>query len=155
MTTLLQSAELIAAELVARLSTRTIAQGAETDLGVRVYQGRRYIDNTMIPCAVLLEGDDVPDRLNIGTQYAVDQKYVLMAYLPCDPNNPNVAAHAGIRDLKRAVFSGDGRAAHTLGNRVKTVEYLGRDIGPRADGEAFVLALIEVSVRYVEDVSSP
>ena len=151
----LQSAEDIAAELRTRLLTRTIAQGAETDIGTVVYQGRRMIDNSQIPCIVLLEGDDVPDRVNAATAYKIAQRYVLMAYLPCDPDAPNIAAHAAIRDLKRAVFTTDGRADYKLGGKVGNVEYLGRDIGPRGDGAPFVLALIEINVDYVENVASP
>lgn len=153
---LLQSAEAIAAEIKTRLLTLTVAQGAETDVGTVVYLGKRSIDKTQIPCCVLLEGDDAPERAgNQRLDYEIGQRYALLAYLPCDPDNPNTAAHAAIRDMKRAVFRTDGRADHRWGNRVRGLEYLGRDIGPRADGEAFVLAIIEIAVTYVENVASP
>jgi hypothetical protein len=42
-----------------------------------------------------------------------------------------------------------------LNGQVKRVEYLGRDIGPRSDGEAIVLAIIEIGVQYVENVATP
>ena len=48
----------------------------------------------MIPCSVVIEGDDVPARVSVGTRYNLDQRYVLFAYVPCDPANPNDAAHA-------------------------------------------------------------
>lgn len=152
---LLQSAGDIAAELKARLLTRTVAQGAETDIGTRVLLGKRSIDKTQIPCVVVIEGDDMPDSANARTKYQVEQRYALLAYLPCDIDNPNTAAHAAIRDMKRAVFTTNGAPDHRLADSVKAVAYLGRDIGPRADGEAFVLAIIEVSVTYVEDVAAP
>jgi hypothetical protein len=152
---LLQSAGEIAADIKARLQTRTISQGAETDIGVRVLLGKRSIDKTQIPCVVIIEGDDMPDSANSRTKYQIEQRYALLAYLPCDIDNPNTAAHAAIRDMKRAIFTTEGVADHKLNDQVKAVEYLGRDIGPRADGEAFVLAIIEVSVTYVEDVATP
>jgi hypothetical protein len=152
---LLQSAGEIAADIKARLQTRTIALGAETDIGVRVLLGKRSIDKSQIPCVVIIEGDDMPDAVNSRTKYQVEQRYALLAYLPCDIDNPNTAAHAAIRDMKRAIFTTEGVADHKLNDQVKSVEYLGRDIGPRADGEAFVLAIIEVSVTYVEDVATP
>lgn len=153
---LLQSAEAIAAELKTRLLACTVAQGAETNIGSAVYLGRRSaIDKTQIPCLVVLEGDDMPEPANTRTEYQIVQQYALLAYLPCDVNNPNVAAHAALRDMKRAVFLTAGTPDVRLGNRVKRVEYLGRDIGPRADGEAFVLAILEISVTYVENLATP
>lgn len=152
---LLQSAEPISDELVTRLESRTVALGAETDLGVKVYRGRRYVDDTMIPCCVLLEGQDEPERKNVRATYEIVRPYAALAYLPCDPDHPNVAGHAGIRDLKRAVFAGLGRETGTLDGRVAEVRYEGSAIGPRADGAAFVVATVEFSVRYVEDLLSP
>lgn len=150
-----QRAEDIGEELKARLATRTIAQGAETDLGAKVYLGRRHVDDTMIPCSVVIEGDDVPARGNVKTAVQLDQRYVIFAYVPCDPNNPNTAAHKAIRDMKRALFNTAGVPDNTLGRKVREVAYLGRDIGPRSDGAAFVLAAIEVGVEYVEHLSNP
>lgn len=151
----LHTAEAIGDEITARLATRTIALGSETDLGLVVYRGRRHIDDSMIPCAVVIEGDDAPARSNVRTEYKIDQRYLLFAYVPCDPNHPNTAAHAAIRDMKRAVFSVGGKPDPRLGGKVRDLQYLGRDIGPRSDGSAFVLAAIELGVEYVEDLASP
>jgi hypothetical protein len=152
---LYQSAEDIGAEIGTRLATRTVALGAETDLGAKVHLGRRHIDDTMIPCCVVVEGDDVPERTNVKTAVHLQQRYVLFAYVPCDPSNPNTAAHAAIRDMKRAIFTTGGAPDNKLGGKVREVEYLGRDIGPRADGAAFVLAAVEIGVEYVENLATP
>ena len=144
-------AEDVSTELKTRLATLTVAQGAETDLGRVVYLGKRVPDKSMVPCAVLLEGDDDPERQGNTTTYKVTRRFILMAYVTCDPDNPNVAAHAALRDMKRAVFGDGGR----MGDKVRTVTYVGTAIGPRADGENFVLALLEVDVEYVESLSSP
>ena len=40
------------------LSSITKANGYETDLGTRVFRGRRSIDDSAVPCAVVLEGPD-------------------------------------------------------------------------------------------------
>ncbi len=153
--TILQRAEDIAAELKRRVSLCTIAQGAETNLAATVFQGRRHVDDTMIPCVTIIEADDTPDRERVGTQYEIQQRFVVFAYVPCDPSNPNVAAHAAIRDLKRAVFLTDGKPDARWGKLVHEVRYLGRDIGPRADGASFVIGAIEVMVKWVEDVAAP
>lgn len=154
MTVLLQRAEDVAVEVCARLASRTVALGAETDLGVSVYQGRRRIDDSMIPCAVVIEGPDTAGSA-VGARVEVDQPYTLFAYIPCDPANPNVAAHAALRDLKRAIFMTDGKADPRWGGKVREVRYLGRDIGPRADGAAFVVAAIDIGVQYVENLAAP
>ncbi|MBP6515100.1 MAG: hypothetical protein KA224_07955 [Steroidobacteraceae bacterium] len=153
--TVLNRAEDVAAELKARLLTLTIAQGAETDIGRKVFQGRRKVDDSMLPCVSMIEGDDVPARETNTTTYELAQRYVLFAYLPCDADDPNIAAHAALRDLKRAVFTTGGRPSVTWGSKVKSVEYLGRDIGPRADGASFVLASIEIAVTFVEALHNP
>lgn len=153
--TIYTRAEDIGADLKTRILACTVAQGAETNLGATVHLGRRHIDDTMIPCCVVIEGDDVPDRGNVKTAVKLDQRYVLFAYVPCDPNNPNTAAHAAIRDLKRVLFNTAGAPDNRLGGKVREIVYLGRDIGPRSDGAAFVLAAIEVGVEYVEDLANP
>lgn len=152
----LHSVEAVSAELRTRLLTRTIAQGAETDIGADVHLGRTKIDDTMIPCTVIIEADDQPGRRSsVGTQYEVTQRFILFAYLPCDPMNPNTAAHAAIRDIKRAVFLTNGKDDVTWGGKVRKVEYQGKDIGPRADGAAFVVTAVEITAEYVERLAAP
>lgn len=151
----LSSAEAVAGEIVRRVGLITKANGCETDIGLQVFQGLRHISEDMIPCAVVIEGPDAPGDLNVRGDIELDQSYVLYGYLPCDPLHPNVAAHAAIRDLKRAIFITNGKADKWWGRLVRGVKYLGRDIGPRTDGAAFVLAAIEIQVSYVESLSNP
>lgn len=151
---LLQTAEGVSDALVERLQTLTIAQGAETDIGSKVFRGRRLLDDDLIPAIVVIEGTD---RVTEQRGLLIDnqQEYLLYAYLPCDPANPNVAAHAAIRDLKRAVFRTGGRPDWTWGGRIKQAHYRGKDIGPRADGAKFVLAVVDIAVEYVESLANP
>jgi hypothetical protein len=153
--TVLNRAEDVANELKTRLATLTVLQGAETDIGRKVFGGRRKVDDTMLPCMSVIEGDDIPSRETATTTYELSQRYVLFAYLPCDPDDPNAAAHAALRDMKRAIFNSAGKPSTTWGNKVRNVEYLGRDIGPRADGASFVLASIEIAVTFVEALHAP
>ena len=151
MSTIFSKASEVAAELATRLSTITIANGFETDIGLKLFRGRRNIDDQAVPCAMLIEGNDqVSSRAGRTNTYEIVQGYVLGGYVPCDPDNPNDAAHALLRDLKKAVFKDEN-----LGRKVKKVNYTGRDIGPRTDGVAIVMAIIEITVEYVEDVSNP
>lgn len=150
----LTRSEDISLEIRDRVALLLSANGAETNVGQAVYLGRKAVDDSMIPCTVIIEGNDDPVDSS-GSQVKTDQQYVLMSYLPCDADHPNTAAHAALRDLKRAVFRTDGKFDQTMGGKVKKVEYLGRDIGPRADGSAFVLAIVEISIEHVEDLANP
>lgn len=142
----------IAAELSTRLAAVTKANNCETDIGLRVYRGRKNVDESMIPCAVIIEGQDTPqDRPGRLPTASIRQRYVLAAYVACDPDHPNDAAHAALRDIKRAMFKDGG----TMGQRVQKVSYAGRDIGPRMDGYPAVFVTVTIDIDFVEDLTSP
>jgi len=147
------TAAAVSAEIKSRLQEILVASGCETDIGRDVMMGRRKIPgDDKPPCMIVLEGvdfiSDTPGRLPTAL---IEQQYVISAYGPCDPDNPNDAAHAMIRDIKRAIFKGDA----TFGGKVRLVKYLGRDIGPRPDGVALVEAQVLIAVEYVENLSEP
>lgn len=155
--TSLHTAEDIGQELATRVATRLVANGAETNLGAAVYRGRRVIDDDMVPCTAIIEGSDTVEESDSArsTETRVRQQYVLLGYVPCDPDHPNDAAHMAIRDLKKAVFVTGGKGDRTLGNKVRRMRYRGRDIGPRADGAAFVVVSVEVEAEFAEDLAAP
>lgn len=146
----------IADELVRRLKTITVANGAETDMGLLVMQGRRKSEDDYNPSITLIEGEDQPETIPGKLMSAkVTQRYAIVGYNVCDPDNPNLAAHAMLRDMKRAIFRHNGQADVTLGGNVRAVEYRGRNIGVRAEGTKMVMAVIEIDVSFVEDLSNP
>lgn len=152
MTTYTRAAD-VSTEILRRLKTIRLANGCETDIGRDVLAGRRKIPgDDQPPCLIVLEGADDPrDQPGRIPSVLISQSYVFDGYDKCDPDNPNTKAHAIIRDIKRAIFAGDA----TLGSTVKSVSYLGRDIGPRPDGAALVQARVMVSVEFVEDLTRP
>ncbi len=150
----------ISAELFARMQGITVANGAETDTGLRVYRGRRNVDETQVPCAVVIEGNDTPrDRPGRLPAVSTTQRFVLAAYVPCDADNPNDAAHAAIRDIKRAVFKPEADvspgAIGALGGRVKALHYRGKIIEQRVDGRPLVFVSVELAAEFVEDLTNP
>ena len=150
--TIYTKASEVAGAIATRITQIKVVDGYETDIGLRVFRGRRNVDESAVPCAVLIEGTDTPtDRPGRLPSVSIRQRFVIAAYVPCDANNPNDAAHAAIRDVKRAIFAGDA----TLGSKVLRVMYAGRDIGPRADGVPVVFVTIEIDVEYVEDLTNP
>lgn len=143
------------------LSQITIANGYETDIGVRVFRGRRKIDDSHVPCAVLIEGEDTPTSTQGSASQKITQAYVLGGYAPCDPDHPNDTAHQIISDIKKAVFTvvNPNRQEQisgttTFGGRVKAVNYKGRDIGPRPDGIPIVFAVVHIDVEFVEQLNT-
>lgn len=147
-----QSAEDISDDLAGRLATIRKVNGYETDIGLNVYKGARRIEPEQAPCSTLVEGNDLVEQAKGSIPTAkTSQDYVLGAYVACDPMNPNVAAHAAIRDMKKAIFAVDT----TLTGKVRGIEYRGKDIGPRTDGVAVVLAIIEITATFVEDLRNP
>lgn len=146
----MSKASTIAAAISARLATITVANGYSTDIGLTVFRGRRKLDESHIPCAVLVEGDDRIDAAKRDEVKTV-QQYFIEGHAECDPDNPNDTAHLILADIKRAVFGGDT----TFGNTVRNLNYAGRSIQPREDGLAIVSASIEIGAEFVEQLSNP
>jgi hypothetical protein len=148
----LKTADSIAQEIAARCARITIANGSRTDIGTRVFRGRRRIDDSHVPCVIIAEGlDQVTPARGAIPSVAIVQTYMLIGYSECHPDHPNDAGHEIIKDLKQSMFS-DGVK---FGGKVLQVEYKNRDIGPRGDGVAIVCASIEITVQFVEDLQNP
>lgn len=150
MTTVLNKGSEIAEYLTEVLSQITRANGYHTDIGQRVLRGRRKIDDSYLPCVVIIEGEDkTTGEADSRMEIAVDQDYVFGGYAHCDPDNPNDVGHLIVKDIKKALWN---RAVHSgnLGRRVRTFKYMGKDIGPRADGEPMVFAVVHAQARFAE-----
>lgn len=146
----MSTASEIADLLAARLAQISIVNGYQTDIGAKVMLGRRRLDESHIPCSILVEGDDTPKSEQRG-RVLLESMYLLEGHTACDPENPNIAAHKIVSDLKKAIWSGD----ITFGDRIKNLHYLGRNIRPREDGQAIVAAGIEISLEFTELLSAP
>lgn len=150
----------IAAHITSILQTITTANGYNTNIGQTVYRGRLKHDEDRVPYAVLIEGEDRPADHRDVRDVKVAQDYVIGGYVACDPDNPNDAAHAVIKDIKKAIFTSDlawqppAPGSRGIGQgRVKSLIYRGRDIGPRADGKAIVFAVVHITVEFAEDLT--
>jgi hypothetical protein len=150
----LHSAQAVSMELFARLQEIAVANGFETDIGLRCFRGRTNVDENTIPCAIVHELDDTQaDSAGKRSGYVqIRQSYVLVGYSKCDPDHPNDTVHAMIRDIKRVVFKGADR---TFEGKVQEIIYRGREIGVRADGDSSIFAGVRLDITYLEDLSSP
>lgn len=139
----------IAEYLTTLLAGVTIANGYHTDIGLRVFRGKRSKVEEQIPCAVLIEGEDHPGESAGRESIKIVQDYVVGGYVECDPDNPNDAAHLVLKDIKKVLFQQGPR----MGNRVTNISYSGRDIGPRPDGVAIVFAVVHISITFAETLA--
>lgn len=145
----MSTAKEIGTALVANLATITSTNGYKTDMALRVYKGRRTLDDSLIPSVVLAAlPDQVADATNQGTIILVTQRYVMEAHLPCDPNNPNDAAHDAIEDMKRMIFGREHRV------QIRTRNYIGKANLPRQDGSAYVGASITIECTFKERLAA-
>lgn len=153
MTTPFTSAHEVAAEVSARIAQILTANGYETDIGTTVFEGRIAINDEDVPCISVIEGTDTvlstPGR---SALWKIEQRYALVGYAPCDPDAPNTAARAMIRDMKKAIFKTNDKPDATFGGKVLEIHYKGRNIGPRPDGAAIVMAIVEIAVVFVESL---
>jgi len=156
MSEVINTASGVAALVKERISRIKLVDGFSTDIGNTMFEGKILVADEDVPeggCVSIIEGvDTVDDRPGKIPNAKVTVRFGMVCYLQCDPDNPTVACHAAIRDVKKAIFA--NRNA-TFDDQVYLVKYLGKDIGPRADGSNIVMALVEISVSYVEDLSNP
>ena len=145
----------ISLAIAARLERITVANGYHTDIGLRVMRGRRRIDPSQIPCAVIVERDDkVADEQGRRERRAkVRAPFALEGHAECDANHPNDRAHEMIADIKRAIFSEP--FTFGVGEQAIMVEYAGRTISPREDGMAVVAAAVEIIIDFAEQLATP
>lgn len=155
----MSKADTIAAAVAARLAGITKANGYATDLGLYVSRGSLAVDADKLPACTLIEQED-----QVESQRIIDRKsgadpidcHILMPFTIeatslCDPDKPNIAGHALVADIKRAIFGGDltwgGLASHT--------KYLGRTLGPRPEGANLVTATVQIRIGCNEDLANP
>lgn len=144
----INSPDQIGLYLFSLLEGITKANGYETDIGVLGFRGRRAIADDQPPCFSLIEGEDFPGDKVGREEVKVTINYAAVGYDKCDPDYPNDKAQAIVRDIKKALWAQGPR----MGGRVHSLAYNGRDIGPRPDGVALVMAVVHFSVSVAENL---
>ena len=142
----------IAVAISDRVATINVANGYETDIGLRVFRGRKRLDKTHLPCIVIIERDDTVSDSR-PTQAKVSQPFVIEGHMVCDPDNPNDTAHKIIADIKQAIFATN--ITYGEGKPLLPVKYAGKSIAPRDDGIEIVSAAVEITVDYVDSLRAP
>lgn len=149
----MSKAKTLAQRVADRVALVTVANGYLTDIGLRVLRGRLALDESFLPCAVVVEGDDsIEDQTEIKAKVA--QAFIVEGHAECDPDNPNDTAHDIVADLKRAIFDGD-RTFEGFVPGPKGLRYNGKNFGTRPDGTNVVAASIQFTCVFVEDLTNP
>ena len=146
----------IALKLHSRLAQISVANGYNTDIGRYVRRGVLTFDAEAIPLTVMIEGEDTVTNQRYA-DVKLTQRYIFeghMTLLEPQIANPNDVAHLIIADLKRAIFSSDLTLDGELLDK-NQIKYVGRNIGPREEGQARVAASIEIAVTYNENLAEP
>lgn len=144
------AANTLAMAVADRLTTISVDNGFFTDIGLKLFRGKRRLGEDDVPCVVLIEGQYSANGNSLRS-VSVDQTYICEGVCACDPDNPNDAAHKMISDLKTAIFTGDP----SFGRTVKRMDFISHAIAPREDGIPIVTASVEFRVTYVEDLLNP
>ena len=151
----LESPEEVSDAIEARIATITVANGYETDIGLKLLVGKRRLPaEDEAPCANIIDFAQTPKDLAKGnmTDAFVEQRFVVVGTAACtDKDHPNRTGHALMRDIKRAIWK-DGT---TLGDKVKAVRFTGSDMGARPEGGDFMQAAVSFVVEYVERLAGP
>lgn len=140
----------LAAIFMVKLKNITRLQGSLTDIGKTVFDGRRQIEPTEMPCVIMHEGedrlsDDDSKTQGMPKQASVIQHYVFEGIDSCDPAHPNVKARQIVHDLKKAIFATDD----VLRRKVISIRYTGKTFGAREGGTTMISAAIQIDVAYV------
>lgn len=144
----------IALAVSARLAGITTANGYQTNIGLRVMRGRKRLEESHLPCAVIIERPDKPDRQSgqRDPSVKVTQNFVIEGHAVCDPDNPNDVGHQIVTDIKKAIWH--EKMTYGADKKLIAINYEGKTISPREDGITVVAAAVEISVEFVESLSN-
>lgn len=150
---MISKADAIAGLLVQRMKQIRVVNGFNTDAGMTVYRGRIALDESKFPCVTLFEDEEfVLEQKNHDISCVVSAPFVTEGHCLCDPDNPNVAGHALVADIQKALFKDDVRLGELL---IQPLMYAGRVINGRPDGQNFVTVQVKFSARFVFQPGNP
>lgn len=147
--------------LAARLVTITQANGFFFDIGPdNTYRGRQYFDGDteldanqpLQALATLVDGPQKPAVGHQGTGQLLAWPISAQAFAICDPDNPSVAGHKLLADLKQALQDPDDPR---LGGLVVKFEFLGGELIERERGSDVVGAALDINIQYIEAYGRP
>lgn len=150
--TIVSRADEIAKTLKTRLQSIRKSNGFHTDIGAKVFRGKRQL--TTGNCVTIYEGEEDAGRATRREPYTTTAvlHYTAEAALDCDPDNPDIAGHKVVADILRALFAG----SETLdGLLAAPILYTGRVIQPRMDGQSMVAVQIKLDATYSLTPANP
>jgi hypothetical protein len=143
----------IVAAIYDRLGAILIAEGFNTDAGLKRYRGRVNFDEHFgFPVVTVVEQDsELQERLAARSRIALTVS--VEGICESDPDNPSDAAHDLVADIESAVLS---QANPNLsGLVVDRLEWQSRTILERAEGANQVMVSVRFTCVYIKWYGEP
>jgi len=145
--------------LKARLQAIRVANGFITEAGFKVYLGRAFLDSEKdTPSLTLHEGrpqksgygfvENTSANPQIGGR--MEPEYTVEGMVQCNGDEPYVAAHALLADIKRALFGTQDALPNTLSHRL-----VGYGVMPHQPGSTSMTVLVVGAYQFVENFAAP
>lgn len=134
------------------LESIQIANGYQTDAGLRISRGRLRISrDEVFPLISIHEGEeDVIKRVGPSV-VQLRLPVTVEGFVESDPVNPLDSAHVLLADIKRSLFP----ALSEQRGLIINTEYLGRIISPPEDGSSYSSVSVHLAVEWGEELSNP
>jgi hypothetical protein len=139
-------------EIQTALEVISIANGYQTDAGLRVSRGRKRISrDETFPLISIHEGEEEVVK-SVGVSVVQLRLPVTVeGFVESDLANPLDSAHPLLADIKKSLFPA------LIQNRgsIINVNYLGRVIDPPEDGSRYSSVSVHLAVEWGEELSNP
>lgn len=146
--------EQVAQAITARLEKISVSAGFNTNIGSKVHRGRRVIPEDT--CTLFEDEETVRSQKGDPPACMVGEPMVVDACVTCDPDNPNVAAHAAADDICRALWAPERSDGNALKNLLDgPLAYAGRQIFPREDGQSLVNVQVKFNASFAFNPGNP
>lgn len=141
--------EMIVQAVQSRLETIATLQGYDYDLSGRVYRAQKTVDEDLLPCAVVWDGQERSERLHGSTRQTMTVTVELHDDVATE--NQSILANRMLANIRRAVETRDA----VLANLTEGIEYEGSDIKYPETGVKAIGVMAQYSITYLTKRGSP
>lgn len=145
-------AKRIVQTLATRLGVVQVANGYNTDAGLRVFRGRRSFDASTVTLPVLSvwNPESEPDEMYHAERLDMTASVVVEGFAVADVNAPNDTAQDLLGDIKQALFLHETTADQTVNGLAVQIRFRGEVTQVPEEGATVVSVLVRADVFYPE-----
>lgn len=146
----------VAEALCAQLRLIRTNKGYATDAGRHLFRGKATaLSSEQIPACILFEDEEeILSQKGQPVTCQVRVPYVAELTVECDPENPNIAAHAAASDVCRVLWP-DPQPPALKALLNEPPAYAGRHILPRKEGQNLVTVQVKFNATFVFNPGNP